>query len=164
MSALSLRHWLELPQVSFLSRQTPVSCDKNVFIATNRFLLRQTCVCHDTTCLLSRQKYACRDKIIFFLDKTFVATNICRDEHVFVCLSRHRFCLDKHTFVATKDVFLLRQKYACQDNTFVAKEICLSRPTFIVTQVLSRQAMLLSRTKDIFCRDKHVFVVTTVLS
>ena len=35
-------HWWELPQVSFLSRQTRV--------------------CRDKTRLLSRQKYACRDK------------------------------------------------------------------------------------------------------
>ena len=43
-------HWRELPQVSFLSRQTRV--------------------CRDKTRLLSRQKYACRDK-------TVVATNTC---------------------------------------------------------------------------------------
>ena len=52
-------HWLELPQVSFLSRQTR---------------------------LLSRQKYACRDK-------TFVAT-------------KDVFCHDKHVFVATKMILV----------------------------------------------------------
>ena len=45
--------------------------DKHVFVATKHVLL-------------TRQKYACRDKHVF------VATNICRDEH---------------TFVATKDEF-----------------------------------------------------------
>ena len=64
-------HWRELLQVSFLWRQTRICCDK--------------------TRLLSRQKYACRDK-------TFVATNICRD---------------KHNFAVTK---VLRQAYFCRDT------------------------------------------------
>ena len=51
-----LYRWLELPQVSFLSRQ--IFCrNKHVFVETKHVFL-------------SGQKYACRDK-------TFVPTNTC---------------------------------------------------------------------------------------
>ena len=84
-------------------------------------------VCRDKTRLLSRQKFACRDK-------TFVVTNIfCRDKIMFVstnvlCVLRQIFCHDKYTFVATKVMFckykgklaatklLLRQNYVCRDK------------------------------------------------
>ena len=56
-----------------------------IFIVTN--------VLSQQTRLLSRQKYACRDK-------TFVETKLC-------------FFLDKHTFVATN---------ICRDKSFVAKK------------------------------------------
>ena len=59
----------------------------------------------------------------------------CRDKHKF--FSRQTFCLDKQTFVATKDV-LVRQKFCRDKHAFVA-------------------------TKDVFCRDKHVFVATKKL-
>ena len=48
------------------------SCHKNhfcrdvSFVATNTCLLRQTRICRDKTRFLSRQKYACRDKTLFF--------------------------------------------------------------------------------------------------
>ena len=79
------------------------------------FWSRKTCLSRQNT-LLSQQKYACRD------ETNFVGTNM--------CLSRQNFCLDKHTFVATKDVF-------CRDkHVFVATKVCLSRQTS-------------------FCRDKY---------
>ena len=40
---------------------------------------------------------------------------------------KYHFCLDKQLFVATKHVFLPRQKYACRDKRFVATNIFLSR-------------------------------------
>ena len=40
---------------------------------------------------------------------------------------KYHFCLDKQLFVATKHVFLPRQKYACHDKRFVATNIFLSR-------------------------------------
>ena len=49
-------HWRELPQVSFLSRQT--FCRDKL-----------TRVCRDRRCLLSRQKYVCRDRHIFVATK-----------------------------------------------------------------------------------------------
>ena len=54
-------HWRERPQVSFSSRQTRV--------------------CHDRTRLLSRQKYACRDKIMFVATKYLSRqTRVCRNK------------------------------------------------------------------------------------
>ena len=88
------------------------SCHKHLF-----FLFSFCC---DKTRLLSRQKYACRDKHISVAIKrnfcvcrdklTFVATNTCfsRQNTSFVatkaCLSRQIVCVcrDKYLFVATK--------------------------------------------------------------
>ena len=98
-------HWRELPQVSF-------------FVATN-VLSRQTRVCCDKTRLLSSQKYACRDKIVF------VAPNICHNKHNFVAAS---IILSRQTqnksFVATK-VYLSLQN-SCRDKImFVATKMIL---------------------------------------
>ena len=73
--------WRELPQVSFLSRQT--------------------CVCRSKTRLLSRQKYVCRKNIIFFSPQKFFAPSILlsRQKMCFV------FCRDK-IFVATKIILV----------------------------------------------------------
>ena len=91
----------------------------------------------------------------------FVATN--------TCLSQQMFCRDKHTFVATKDVF-------CRDKGFVATKLCLSRQRFcldknmfVAATVLSRQGHFCpdkrrdSLRQTRFCRDKS-FVTTKVLS
>ena len=68
----------------------------------------------------------------------FVATkvclprqNFCRDkcfrENFFFVATKLYFRRDKHTFVATKDVFLSRQNYVCrkQKKSFVATNTCL---------------------------------------
>ena len=111
-------HWPELPQVSFLLRQT-FGHPKNVFVATDTCLSRQTLVCRDKRCLLSQQKYACHNKC-------FVATK--------VCLSRQMFCRDKK-IVVTKHVFcddksiLLRQKFCHGNHTFVVTNFCHNKNT-----------------------------------
>ena len=98
----------ELPQVSFLSRQT--------------------CVCHDETRLLSQQKYACHDKIMLLATniccgKCFVPTKIlCCDKHNFVATK------DKHTFVATKD----KHTFAAKKDVF-----CLDKHVLFTTKLLS---------------------------
>ena len=77
--------------------------------------------CYDKTRLLSRQKYACRDK------RNFVTANISRDKHVFVTtklffstsilLSRQKtFCRDKIMLLATNIIFS-RQIYFRRDKT-----------------------------------------------
>ena len=87
-----------------------------------------------------------------------------------MCLSRQRT-----SFVVTK-VGLLRQNICC--NFFVVTKLCLLLQIFVVTRVLSRQNfcrnkhtliqsfhkalwfMLVYHTKDVFCHDKRMFVVT----
>ena len=103
-------HWRELPQVSFLSRETSV--------------------CRDKTRLLPRQKYACRDKKHFCRDRH---NYFCRDKLIFVatnqCLSR----LNRY-FVATK-VCLSRQNFICHDKPFVVTKIfCRDNHKFAATQ------------------------------
>ena len=92
----------------------------------------QTRVCRDKT-------RVCRGKSTKVLPRQniFVATN--------TFLSRQKFCRDKHTFVAAKDVF-------CRDKsklvaTFVATKSRLLLQIFIATTVLSRQ--------NYVCRDKR---------
>ena len=74
--------------------------DKDVFVATNMCLSRQTLwVVLRQTRLLSRQKRA-------GLDKTFVAIKLCL--HTFVA-TKHVFCRDEHVFVATKMILVAAQ-------------------------------------------------------
>ena len=114
--------WWELPQTSYLSRQTRVCRHKHVFVPTKHltkvYLSRQNFlqsfvarnICRHNTCL-SRQKYACRDKIMF------VAANMCHDKschdkHILtqqsILLSRQKTC-----FVATNTIFCRDNIYAC---------------------------------------------------
>ena len=76
--------------------------------------------------LLSRQKYACHDK-------SFVITKLCS--------SQQNFCVDKHTFVVTKDVS------------------CCDKHVFVTTKSFSWQNFCHKHTsvatKDAFCHDKN---------
>ena len=132
--------WLELPQVSFLSWQ--------MF-----WQMWQTRVCHDKTCLISRQKYACGNKTSVVADtflsqqslsrQIFLVTNIILLWEMFVmtslllswqaCVYHNKTCLQ------------LWRKCACHDKSFVATDTCLSRQKFC------------------FCHDKHHFVVTSFI-
>ena len=85
-------HWRELPQVSFLSRQTSVCLTKHVLCCNKSMLVTKEVL------LLSQRKY-------------FVMTNI--------ILLGQNFC-HTHTFVVTKDVFC-RNKHV-----FVVTKVCLS--------------------------------------
>ena len=119
-------HWRELPQVSFLSRQK---------------FCRRTRVCRDKTRLLSRQKYACRDK-------TFVVTNISPDKHKLFSRQAY-FCRDKITFVATS---LLLSQQICvllRQTRLVSTKVCLSRQKFYSCK------HTFVATKDVFCPDKR---------
>ena len=133
---------------SFVS--TKVSLSRQMFYSGKHTFVAKTR-------LLSRRKYACRDK-------TFVVTNISPDKHKL--LSRQAYlCRDKITFVAKSLLLsqqirvLLRQthllfpqKYACRDKSFIAASI-----------LLSRQKTGFVATKDEFRRDKHVFVATKMI-
>ena len=124
--------------IIFVATKVVLCCDKSMLVATK---------------LLSRQTYSC-------CKKTFVATNICRDKHIFVVTI---CCCDKLTFVTTKHVFcrdksmlvrttkLSQQKNIVATNVlFVQQKFCCSKHTFVMT-------------KDVFCYDKHMFVMTKMI-
>ena len=82
---------------------------QNIFVATKHVF------CCDKTCLLLRQKYA------FVATNTcyIVVTNTCYPVATDIILSLQKFCSNKHTFVATKDVL-------CHDkHMFVATKMML---------------------------------------
>ena len=128
-----------VPQVIFLSRQR-FCRDKHVFIATNMCFSRQK------TRLLSRQKY----------EKLCLSRQIC-------CFFCFVFLIDKHTFVASIDVFCrnkhvsvstkvcLSQQNVCRDNImFVATNICCrDKQTKFATKLLSWQMNCFVATKII---------------
>ena len=111
--------------------QTHVWHDKRVFVATTHIfchyksMLVATKYNFVTTTVLSRQAYFCHDKHVFVMTKhvfchdkyachdkskhVFVTTNICCDDFFVktnIILSRQKFCRSKHTFVATKIMFV----------------------------------------------------------
>ena len=105
-------------------------------------LSRQTHVCHDKTCLLLWQKYACCDKLMFDVTKLVVTKKKLRQTRV---------CCDKSFarqafFCHEKRCVLLRQRYACCDKSFVMTKLCLLRHIFVMTKI--------------FCHEKHNFIAT----
>ena len=94
---------------------------------------------------------SCRDK-----------TKVCLSH---TCLRRQTFCLDKHTFVETKDVF-------CRDkHVFVATKVYLSRQNVcrdkqncVATNICRDKRFVATK---IFCCDKQYFrdktFVTTII-
>ena len=82
-------------------------CRDKGFVATDTCLSQQR-VCRDKARLLSRQKYACREKTLF------VATSI--------LLSQQKtcFCCDKIIFVATNVVSVVKNVLSQQAYVFVA--------------------------------------------
>ena len=75
--------------------------------ATSIIFFATKVVCHDKTRLLSRQKYACRDK------------------HILSRLAY--FCREKHVFVASKiffrtNIILSRQAYFCRDKRCILSQ------------------------------------------
>ena len=56
-------------------------------------------------------------KYHFCRNKSFVASN--------TCLSQRKFCLNKYTFVTTKDTF------CCDKHVFVTTKVCLSRQNYV---------------------------------
>ena len=89
----------------------------------------------------------CRDKSRLAATELlyFVAKNI------FLSRQTCKFCHDKHTSVATKDVFVAtKDVFVATKDVFVATNIILSG------KVLSRQKYVCAR----LCREKHTFVAT----
>ena len=100
----------ELPQVSFLSRQT--------------------CVCHHKTCPLSRQKFGVT--LIYVATKHVLChkyRKFCLDKHIFFTQRKYA-CRDKTTKIFCRD----KKKF--RDKTFITISILLSRQKtcFIATR------------------------------
>ena len=109
---------------------------KTSFVATN---------------FLSRQNYVCRDKTRVCRNISFVSTSI--------LLSRQ-----KTYFVATK-VCLSRHFCFCFCFVIVVVTSFFRDKAFVTTSIhLARQKTCFVATKDVFCRDKQVFVATKHLS
>ena len=74
--------------------------------------------------------------------------------------SRHKyhFCRDK-TFC--------RDKYVClspQNTSFITTKVCLSRQNFCRDKIMFVATITCLSRQKYTCRDKHIFVVTKVLS
>ena len=120
-----------------------------IYFCRETRVCRDKHVCHDKACYWSQQQYACRSK-------TFLATKLCLSRQIFVatnmCLSPQTFCLNKHTFVTTKDTF-------CYDkHVFVATKACLSWQNFCCDKIVCRDKYLLWQN---FCHDKNILLRQT---
>ena len=107
--------------------------------------------CPDKRRLLSRQKYACRNK-------SFVATKSCLlRQNIFVTTN---ICHNKHNFVAT--TFLLWQTRVCRDKTRLlswqnyVSIIFVATNNFAMTKVLSRQKTCFVMTNTCLSRQTRV--------
>ena len=122
------------------------SCHKHNFWRDKR-------VCHNKhvsviTHLLSRQKYACHDKVLsqqnyVCCDKKFVMTNICCNKHVFVTtkvLSRRAYFLSQHktsfvvtnTFVVTKSMLVTKMILVAASTSDTLQEQVSQQNTVVV--------------------------------
>ena len=88
--------------------------------------------------------------------------NLCRNKIMFDILSRQMFSRDKHTFVTTKDVFRDKSKLVVTKVIMFVPTNMYRDKSFVVTKIcLLRQDTFLA-TKDVFCCDKHMFVLKCV--
>ena len=73
----------------------------------------------------------------------------CRDKHTFVA-AKDVFCRDKHVFVVSKGS-LSRQNFIRGKIMFAATKLCSSRQKFCCDKNMSRQKTCLSRQKRVCC-------------
>ena len=139
--------WQELPQVSFLSQQAHVCCDK--------------------THLLLQQKYTCCDKTfvvtkIWCCNKTFAVTKICCCNKSFVATN---ICHDKYNFVVTE--VLLCQAYFCRNKRCVLSwqpQVCCDKSMLVTTKVLTWQNYVCCDcNKACVCCNKTFVTTKTIL-
>ena len=125
-------HWLELPQVAFLSRQIRV--------------------CRNKTCFLSRQTNTSRDKIMFVATKVqrYVTTKVKSRQAYFWRDKREtRVCRDK-TFVATKMILV-----AAPANDTVRQSHCLLSPQYGSLTACCHLSTAVSLLADTSVRQSH---------
>ena len=109
--------------LSLVGTATSIIC-----VVTNILLQQNTSIAATKICL-SRQNYVSQQPHVC-CDKTFVATNICRNKSVVVT----------STLLSQQTCLLSQQKCACCNKSFVMTSIHLSQ-------------------KQKFCHDKHTFVM-----
>ena len=105
-------------------------------------------------------------KYHFCHDKSFASTNAClfntfcpATNKTHLLLWQKYACCDK-TFVMTK-LCLPWQLHVCHGKNLVVTNMCFDKHVFVMTKVLSQQAYF-SSDKRRFFHDKHVFVATKV--
>ena len=103
-------HWWELPQVSFLSRQT-------------RHWSQQKYACRYKTFVVTKLRFSPQNsfvttKDVFWLDKdTFVATkDFCLFCFCFVFVCRNKYLSQQKCLFFAAKICLTRQAYFCRDN------------------------------------------------
>ena len=108
-----------------------ICCDK-IFLmrlksCCNKYLLRQTHVCCNKHVFVTTKDVFCCHKHVFVVTKVSLSPEACVCHNkgfvmTKICLLWQNFCSDKHTFVATKDMWQTR---VCHDKTFVATKMIL---------------------------------------
>ena len=104
--------------------------------------------------------------IIFVATNTFLSRqNVCPDKHTFVA-TKDVFCRNKHVFVATK--VCLSGQNGCRDKLFfIATNICRDE-SFVATKIFYRDQQTDFATKLLlrqayFCRNKRVCSDKTII-
>ena len=101
---------------------------------------------------LSRQAYFCGDKrhVFFAINTCYSSQNYASCDKIMLArqirivikvFSRQKFCRDKHTFVASKDV-VCRDKHVSRDKTFVATKMILWQLPPMIVSCLSLFAVM----------------------
>ena len=134
---MSSHYWWELPQVSFLLQQK--FCDNKhichthqdkTFVRTKLCLLRQN----------------------FHHKKIFVTTNPCLLRWLF-------FGHDKHTFVASRDVFCC-DKYVCHDKSLSWQKFCHNKMMLVATNICRDKIFVTTK----MCDNKSLVMTSILLS
>ena len=112
-----LYHWRELPQLSFLSRQTGVCLDKHVFVETKHVF--------------------CRDKIMF-VETIFLRQIFCRNKHVFfatsILLSRQKtYFVPTKLFVSTKMILMVAPASDRVGDRWITEMVGLGKVSMFLT-------------------------------
>ena len=133
-------YWRELPQVSFLLRQTCVCHDRTIFCCDKSMLAATKLL---TKLCLSCQKF-CSDKNMFVVSKVL-------SQQAYFCHNKRCVLLrQKRCIVATK-LSLSRQNFCHDKIIFAVTNICPDKHTFVMAN-------------DVFCHNKHMFVVAKLFS
>ena len=89
----------------------------------------------------------------------------CHNKHMFV-MTKHIFCCEKSMFAKTK--CLSWQNYVCYDKIFLSQQnfgckfFVVVTNTCLLQQKICHDKHTFVARKDVFCCDKHMFIMTKV--